>query len=182
MTVTPWTTLLSATAAAFTALLFAHAAWRKASEFEIFQGFVQDYRVLPQNLVTIVSGVLIAAELAVPVALLLPRQGRYGAILAIVLLTVYALAMSINLLRGRHHIRCGCGGAPQPLTSSLVARNALLAAVAALILLPPHGDLAWWGMTVALCGGITAWTIFIVLETVMSNHAYVRTIASGQSR
>jgi hypothetical protein len=182
MIVTPWTTLLSATAAAFTALLFAHAAWRKASDFEVFQGLVQDYRVLPQNLVAVVSRVLIAAEIAVPVALLLPRQGRYGAILAIVLLAAYALAMSINLLRGRHHIRCGCGGAPQTLIWSLVVRNAALAAAAALIVLPPHGDLAWWEMTVALCAGFAGWMIFIVVETVMSNHAYVRTIASGQVR
>jgi hypothetical protein len=174
-------TLVPASAAAFIGLLFTHAAWLKASDFHVFQGRVRDYRVLPAAIDTTVSGAIVGAEAAVPVMLLIPGQAIYGAVLAMALLAVYAMAMTINLLRGRRHIRCGCGAAPQPLSWSLVVRNAFLIASTGLMLLPGRSSLSLLEMVVVAGVGLTSWVTFIMFETVVSNYIRVRSIAAGRS-
>jgi hypothetical protein len=64
--------------------------------------------------------------------LLLSAQIRpFGAFAAIVLLSVFAAAMAINLKRGRSEIDCGCGHSflKQNLSWLLVGRNAGLVAL-----------------------------------------------------
>ena len=64
--------------------------------------------------------------------------------LTALLLAVYALAMALNLLRGRVYIGCGCslGGSPAsdtPLSWWLVMRNLLLSGLALLGAVPTTG-------------------------------------------
>jgi hypothetical protein len=65
---------------------------------------------------------------------------HFTALASIGLLTIYALAMSINLKRGRIYIDCGCGFGPsdkdQALSSSLVSRNILLIGLVTLSFVP----------------------------------------------
>ncbi|MGH8629603.1 MAG: MauE/DoxX family redox-associated membrane protein, partial [Burkholderiales bacterium] len=62
-------------------------------------------------------------------------------VLACALLLVYALAMGINLARGRRDIDCGCfkSALKQTISGWLIGRNLLLAAAAAALLLPLAG-------------------------------------------
>ena len=109
----------------FAAGLFAVSAAQKVRTFLAFSGFVAGYRLVPPALVRAASGLVVLLEgLAVPGVLLALPVLAY---LPSVLLLVYALAMGINLLRGRRDIDCGCGGAPMPLAPALVARNVVLA-------------------------------------------------------
>jgi len=67
-------------------------------------------------------------------ALTLPVQGwMFPCVVAAALFALYALAMSVNLLRGRSDVDCGCGGpyaARQTISWSLVIRNLVLTVVA----------------------------------------------------
>ena len=63
------------------------------------------------------------------------------------LMLVYAMAMAINLLRGRAWIDCGCGGG-ESLSWLLVARNGIFAAAAAVPLV--HATSGWGWTDVAL--------------------------------
>ncbi|MGV8839764.1 MAG: MauE/DoxX family redox-associated membrane protein [Bauldia sp.] len=162
--------LLAATAAAFTALVFARAAWHKLADFAGFTGFVADYRLLPEARVRAAAAALIAAEVAIPLLLLVPATQAAGAVLAILLLGLYALAMGINLARGRTQIECGCGGAPTLLSPALLIRNAVLAGVAALVLVAAGGlGLSFWDAAAAVALGFTLWVAFLLAEQVLAN-------------
>ncbi len=58
-------TLLAGTAGAFTALLFARAAWHKLADFTEFTGFVADYQLVPEPMVRPVSWSLIGRNIAI---------------------------------------------------------------------------------------------------------------------
>ncbi len=120
------------------ALLFGMAAQHKLGllKNKRFAAQLQAYALLPDALVTAVARVLPWLELAIAFALLLPILRNAGALAGSMLLLVYAVAMGINLLRGRRDIDCGCGDAPQKLSWWLVARNIVLAALVLLPLVP----------------------------------------------
>lgn len=120
------------------ALLFLVAAVHKIRGFAGFQATLADYRLLPRALVAPAAVGLVALELALVAALVLPGLREVGGIGAAALLLLYAVAMAINLARGRRHIDCGCLGpaARQSLAEWLVLRNALVAAAALGCLLP----------------------------------------------
>jgi hypothetical protein len=69
------------------------------------------------------------------------------------LLVLYAIAMAINLARGRRHIDCGCAGpaARRSISGRLVARNVILATLALVALVPVVPRQLLWidGVTIA---------------------------------
>jgi Methylamine utilisation protein MauE len=173
--------LASVAAATFTALLFGCAALHKASDFDSFTGFVMNYQVISPNLVVSLSSMVIAAEGIVPITLLFRHGREFGAILAAALLLGYATVIAINLLRGRSQIDCGCGGARQPLAWSLVARNVVLAAIAALIALPSLIDATLWEAAAAMGGGAVVWAIYVVAEGVLSDQTRMRVLMTERN-
>jgi Methylamine utilisation protein MauE len=108
------------------ALIFFTAAVAKMRNWRTFEGVVANYRLLPNALSRGVAWVLPPAEFLLAIALLFGAPGSELA--ASALLSVFGIAMAINLLRGRTHIDCGCFDATlkQPLRWSLVLRNAVL--------------------------------------------------------
>ena len=122
--------------AAALVLLFAAACRHKLLAQERFRAQLRAYRLLPDVLVVPVAGFLAAGEAALAVALLIPGPRPAAAVAAALLLSGYGAAMAINLARGRDRIDCGCGDAPQPLSSALVLRNGVLAAAALVVALP----------------------------------------------
>jgi len=119
------------------AVLFATAAWHKASDLRRFAATLEAYRLLPPWLGGAAARALPVAEVAVAVSLLLPLY-RWAALGAVAMLVLYSVAIAINLARGRREIDCGCFGpaAGVPLSGALVARNALLIGAAAIVSLP----------------------------------------------
>jgi hypothetical protein len=113
------------------ALLFANSAYHKLRDLERFEAIVADYRLLPSVVAATATRALPLVEIGLAAALVFPPTARAGSLFAATLLSVYSLAIGINLARGRRDFDCGCGGdSRQPLGPGLLARNALLIVIA----------------------------------------------------
>jgi len=166
--------LLSAAITVFIALIFVRAVWHKLSEFTEFTGFVADYQLLPETMVRPASIAIVGAELAVALLQLIPGGQVFGLALAVAMLGAYAGGMAVNIARGRTSIECGCGGAVQPLSWSLVCRNGMLMALALLaaILAPYTLDAA--GAITAISSGFAIWVGFLLSEQILANASVAR--------
>ena len=92
---------------------------------------VEDYRLLPSIAVRPIGLLLPWLEAAVGVAIVAGIAPALGLWAAAGLLAVFAIAMAINLVRGRR-IACGCkGSAKTPIGWDLVVRDSVLAGMAA---------------------------------------------------
>lgn len=120
------------------ALVFLHAGISKLLARDEFRGVVENYRLLPPFLVSSFAAAVPVAELAAGAGVLWAASRPYAAPLAVALLLLYALAMGINLARGRRDIDCGCfkSALKQTINGWLIGRNLLLAAAAGALLLP----------------------------------------------
>lgn len=176
MTRPDYTALVSLSATALIMLIFAKAAWHKLADFASFTGFVADYQVVPEAVVTGTSIGVVAAEVAVSLALAIPQTRFFGAVLAMAILLGYATAMALNILRGRRHIDCGCGGEVQPLHWSLVVRNGVLAGIVGLTVLPSASRLSLVETATAIAGGGLLWAVLVVAEQILANAAHIRTL------
>lgn len=112
------------------AVIFAGAALHKIRDLPGFHDAVRDYRLVPPVLVKTTGMLLLVAELLTAVLLVLPPAGEVGLALGVILLLLYAFAITVNLARGRTSIDCGCAGfdSGQPISIGLVVRNLFLAA------------------------------------------------------
>jgi hypothetical protein len=117
------------------AALLTGAAAHKLLAWGRWQGIVENYRVVP-NATAILAVLLPCGEVTASVLLLLWRP--LGAVAAAALLVLYAVAMGINIARGRSAIDCGCFGTPlrNGISGWMVGRNIVLAIVALTLCLP----------------------------------------------
>ena len=146
------------------ALMFLSGAVGKARHFTAFQGVLGNYRLLPQFLLVPAAIILPPLEAATAAGLLLGWAAPWPAVAAMILLTLFALAMGINILRGRHDIDCGCfqTALKQHLSWMLVVRNALLVLLLQVAIAPTLGsaDLA------TTMGGLLAGSVlFVILQS-----------------
>jgi hypothetical protein len=154
------------------AFIFLRAAWHKAADTRRFIAQLGAYRLLPEACLPLIAGVFILLEVYLAATLPLPGW-RSSALLAAALLALYALAMGINLARGRHDLDCGCGGPAsdaQAISWGLVARNgflALLALVAAL----PVATRSWSPLAVGIASlaGIATCLLYCSIEQAIAN-------------
>jgi hypothetical protein len=118
--------------------IFARAAMHKIRHFRQFCAQVDAYDLLPGSVITAFSMLLALVETYL--ALMLLAQGwLHPSFIASALLTLYALAMGINLVRGSIDLDCGCRGPsaiPQTIGWALVTRNGILAVAALITALP----------------------------------------------
>ena len=105
--------------------LFLSSALKKILSFTVFQSTLESYQIIPKNLTTKVSALLVAAEFTLSGMWIVASMRPIGAVGSSVLLTVYTFAIGINLKRSRSHISCGCGWNEQPLSWALVIRNCI---------------------------------------------------------
>ena len=120
------------------ALLFGIAAGHKLADRERFLAVLGNYDLVPARLVPLAGMAIVAAEVGAALLLVLPPVRTPGAYLSVALLAAYALAIAINLLRGRTRIDCGClgFGRHDRIAWTMVARNLVLIALALALLLP----------------------------------------------
>ena len=143
------------------ALLFASAAWHKLSDRAAFATLLAAYRVVPAAVVPVAGVGIAVIELATAAAWLAPGALVYAVRATVALLAAYAIAIAVNLARGRRTIDCGCGvgGAAQPIGEGLVVRNVLLALAAWLTMAATIGPVVSVPMASGLAdrsGGRTA--------------------------
>lgn len=111
-------------------VLFLVGAVAKLRDLALVRANLENYQLLPERLVPAAAIVLGLWEFACGLAVLLAPGAPLTLLATGALLVLVTGAVAINLVRGRTHIDCGCGGlsghGDQPLSWLLVARNALL--------------------------------------------------------
>ncbi|MGI9327836.1 MAG: MauE/DoxX family redox-associated membrane protein [Pseudomonadales bacterium] len=117
--------------------VFAGALAHKLRHRLRYRAALAAYRLVPKPAVAFIATLLTALELTI-VALLLLLQ-PLGTLLAAVVLSLYAGAIAINLLRGHRQIDCGCGDEPTPLSGWLLLRNGVLIVLALWLSWPGAG-------------------------------------------
>lgn len=154
------------------ALLFVVAALHKLRDRDAFRATLDAYALLPSPLTTPLARAVPMVELVAALLLVVPRAAAIGASIAVLLLSVYALAMGVNLLRGRRDLDCGCmgPGAHSPIGPELLVRNLLLI-VAALVagFAPIHARALVWVdfVTVPLAVAVLA-ALYAAVERVLA--------------
>ena len=147
-------------------LVFLLAAVQKAMHWRVLPGVIANYRLLPRGMEVPAAALLPPAEVVLAILLLSAQLRPWSAWMAMALLGMFALAMAINIKRGRADIDCGCGETflRQPLNWVLVARNAMLAAVLLPSLLMTAAPMA---MSLALSGvaaGLGLFLLYLLLN------------------
>lgn len=157
------------------AALFASTAAHKFREGLRFEAQLSEYRLLPEPLVAPAARLLAFIEVGLVLALLLPATRDPAAVAAGVLLACYALAIGVNLLRGRDHIDCGCGDAPTLLSPWLLLRNAVLVGAAAVVALPETARaMGMFDWAVGALGLFALVLLWAVAELLLANASALR--------
>lgn len=178
--------VISSIAAGFICLVFLRAALHKLGAREEFSGILDDYGLIPGVMIPVLSFLIPFIEIITSVLALIPSTRGIGVMMALVILILYAAAIGINLLRGRHTIDCGCGGVPQGISWMHVFRNMLLAGIASLPLWAPSRDLGGSAISGIGMASITVasvgllWLLMLLFEQVLGNRSHV--IAAFHSR
>ena len=138
------------------ALILFAAAWHKFSEPDIFAGALDAYQLLPSIAVMPIARLLPYVEVSIALLVLIPATRPAGLVACAGLITIYALAIVVNLARGRRQIDCGCGGDVHLLSWGLVLRNTGLAAIALAMSGPSVARPFEWLDAVTLVVGVLA--------------------------
>lgn len=130
--------VISTTLRVVLAVIFLVAAGHKLSDLPGFRATLDEYRLLPRRLHAPAAVTFPVVELVVALALLTDGTASIAALMSLVLLCLYTLAIGVNLLRGRRDIDCGCSGPAmkQTLSEWLLVRNGVLLVVAMLCVVP----------------------------------------------
>lgn len=150
-------------------LVFAEAGLAKLRHRAIVRGVIANYRILPDILIAPVAVTLPWIELSLGLGLIV--SGIVGGALswlalpAAALLIGFALAMAINIRRGRSHVDCGCGRSQlrQTLHPALVLRNLVLAGLIALHVTTP-GPADAIAVILALVAGACLFGLFALFN------------------
>jgi uncharacterized membrane protein YphA (DoxX/SURF4 family) len=120
----------------FLAFLFILAGVSKIPSSR-FAPAVRDYRLIPDALVRPVSSLLPGIEIAAALLLGLGLIIRPSALLLAALLVIFAIAVAVNLARGRK-VDCGCfAGRGQPISSATLVRALALGAISLAVAIRP---------------------------------------------
>jgi uncharacterized membrane protein YphA (DoxX/SURF4 family) len=120
------------------ALLFSSAAIHKARDLQRFSEIFTAYGLIPLPPRWPLAPAVPLLEALVAIGLLLKAARPVAVYVGIALLLAYAVAIAVNLSRGRRDLACGCGGPDErrPIAPWMVWRNILLAALLAVTMLP----------------------------------------------
>jgi hypothetical protein len=146
------------------ALLFAAAAWHKLSDLTRFGATLSAYQLLPTWAAWPTARLMPIVEALVAAGLLFPATKTAAALAGACLLGAYSAAITVNILRGRHEIDCGCFASSTrvPLSAGLLLRNTLLIGATGIAALPTSArPLSWldsFTILAALLGLSLLWT------------------------
>ena len=151
-------------------LVFATALAGKVRHFDEWVGIVANYRLSPDLFARPLAGLVITLEAFVVLLFGSGLAPRVGGVLAICLLCVFAIAMTINLLRGRTEIDCGCfqSGLRRRLSVALVVRNLLLVLVLSLSLGATSQSLSFLQWLDGIGAGIVTFLLYQALGQILA--------------
>ena len=154
------------------AVLLASAATHKVRAPARFAKQLADYQLLPYSVVRPIARVIPLVELMVAFALLVPASRRGAALAAGALISLYALAIAINLWRGRRDIDCGCAGPDQaqPLRPVLLLRNSALVGLGLLAgVAPVARDLGVFDSFVSVAATAVLLLVYAAADGLLAN-------------
>jgi methylamine utilization protein MauE len=130
---------VAAIIAACSALLFGGAAVHKLRDIRRFDEIFAGYGLLIVPARLGAARLVPVLELLVACGLLFAVSRPLAALAGMLLLWAYASAISVNLLRGRRDLACGCGGPydRRPIAGWMVWRNVTVSLVLLALVLPP---------------------------------------------
>jgi len=151
-------------------LVFAAAVGGKIKHRHELAGVVANYRLLPERLAAPAAWMIVGLESLVVLSLATGLWPAAGAALAVTLLAGFALAMGVNLARGRREIDCGCfqSGLRRRLSAALVARNLLLAILLLPLLAAGAGGASALQWVDGLGAGLAAYALYLALGEIIS--------------
>ena len=152
------------------ALVFATAVAGKITHRHELAGVVANYRLLPEALSVPAAWGTVALEILVVLSLVGGLYLKAGVALAIALLSLFAVAMAINLVRGRREIDCGCfqSGLRQTLSGGLIGRNLVLSAALSSLFVattPLAAPLQWVD---GVGAGIAAYSLYRAFDQLLA--------------
>ncbi len=163
-------------------LMFLLAAYHKLSNGADFRVTLLEYQLLPHWLAMPASRIIPVFEILLGGSWLLPLTSQSTtAIASAGLLGAYALAIAINLYRGRVHFDCGCsfggkGDNEQFLSSGLVGRNLVLIAASLITLLPASTrSFAFGDYATLIAVLLAAVLLFAAANQLIANRAAINT-------
>lgn len=168
----PLDPLIPLTSALVLSYVFVAAAVHKWTNPTGFRAILLNYQVMPHSLAGPLAYCIPVLELLCGIALLIPYTAAPAALLAGALLLLYMLVISINLLRGRHSIDCGCGGTDQKQVISvwLVVRNAVLAGISYLVIADTQArTLGWLDWIIALLAAVVGCLFYNIVNQLLVN-------------
>jgi hypothetical protein len=155
----------------FLAWLLGTAAIHKARNAEHYQRLMSKY-LNDLSVGPVLVWLLVAVELSLAVAMLLPQTQWLGLVGTALLLVAYASLMGMQLARGRADMKCGCAGPASDTTISptLVLRNLACAVLALLATTPTISmDAGVAGIGLALFVAAFAALIYLGSEQLIAN-------------
>jgi hypothetical protein len=156
-------------------LMLARALLHKLMARAEFAATLAEYHILPARWSAAATVLIALLEGIAILAITLAASRQQGAVLAATLFVVYSAAMAVNLLRGRDHIDCGCGGAGQPLSWFLVGRNLLLVAGCVCIVTCDVPAMLGVAECAAAAGLVPLlWLLLIMFDRILGNRSHAR--------
>ncbi|MDA1075532.1 MAG: methylamine utilization protein MauE [Proteobacteria bacterium] len=159
------------------AAVFAQALWHKTRNYLEFTGILKQYRLLPDWSLSVAAPLLVLIEAVISAGLLFTATRKEAQGLACLVLLAYAAAMSVNLIRGRREIDCGCGGPPTPLNEWLVVRNLVLAGAGTWLASVSAKGLDAASTLIALGTALLLIVLYVTANQLIANLPYTRRVA-----
>jgi uncharacterized membrane protein YphA (DoxX/SURF4 family) len=166
------------------AATFAMASFHKLRDMDRFREILISYRLPLGSGTPLLAKAIPVFELIVAISLIV-IPGYISGAAALCLLLAYSSAIALNLQRGRTDLDCGCSGPAhrQPIGLGLLLRNALLAAMAALTMLPTSARMqVWLDAIPILLGAFVSITLFAGFEAALRNRAMQEDLVAGSPR
>lgn len=168
--------LMAITGTTFLVLLFVISVLHKLLDVDRFSGYVVNYALVPKQWEKATTYALIGLEIAISLGLIIPTFNGVAALAAIALLSLYALAMLINIRRGNTQIECGCGGPVMFLSYNLVLRNGLIILIALPALFTRSTDISMLDTFISMSSGALLFVLFIIAEKLLANFHHSQTL------
>jgi len=152
------------------ALLYGHAALHKWRSPARFTATIDAYRLVPRAMSPLLGILVPLLETSIAGGLLIGVTRPYAAAGGAVVLLVYAVAIGINLQRGRVDLDCGCTGPAErrPIAAWMIGRNAMLAGILATVAAPwaPRPLTAIDGVTI-VGGLVTCLLVYTAVDRLL---------------
>jgi hypothetical protein len=166
--------LIISIAAGTLLLIFVRGVWHKLADPPMFRAILENYEIVSSRFVPAAAIAVTGAEAAIAIGLLFPPTRSLAALSGFAMLACYAIAIAVNLRRGRVSIDCGCGGPGHGLSWILVWRNIGLMAVALIAAMPAlDRPMGLADLLVLVTAVATMVLVVVILEQAGSNGAYV---------